>query len=228
LHKSSIGQPDIDPPGSVSRAIREKKLGLDPGSSVGAADFILEQIDKQYNQNVAEIEKAMTNDTLKVSSDYLNGLTDGDGSYFVTIQPRPSKNNPSVGHFQWTPGYSLTMEKTAELTLRIFCYALNVTPFIYKLKSKPTYRTLLIRSQSEMAKLLKFNEANPMIGEHKLKEFQLVQEFVAMRESNLLRKKVWAKNMLKKIYAVKAYSDKGGPRRSIDELLSFIDLWFEN
>jgi hypothetical protein len=222
--KTSQVEADIILTSMKTRRQYEEEYGLPANASVNAAASILNKIDKAYKEAVDNFEKGMASKTLVVPGDYLTGLIDGDGGYYVTYQfqePTPRYNKRNIA---WQGNLTLTMETNALLTLKVFMYAFGISTTIEQAKAKTSYQ-IKVRKQGDIRVIMKHHEQYPLIGDYRQVQLDLVKKLYSLRDQGLMRDYSVVESFLKEVYQVSEISSKGPQRRSLEKVLEKVKSW---
>jgi len=193
MHKDQYSDPDIQLGGShtILRSELEERLGLDPGSSKGAAKEEIEKFDKQLVDQTNKILSAIANNSLIVNPWFTVGLTDGDGCFSASIL---HANDPSQDS-DIDLILSLCSDGNAVVVNKVWLYALgedttNIlsenSTLIYPAPIKDAI-TARINRDAYVWKALNFFKQNPPIGDLKKLGFELVYEIAAQKQNNSLK-----------------------------------------
>ncbi len=222
MRKTSKVEPDISSSGIKTRREHEEGFRLAPNASENAAASILDKIDATYTQTVANLEEGIANSTLVVAGNYLVGLIDGDGGYYVTYQFQEPVPRYNKLHIAWQGNLTLTMETNALLTLKVFMYAYGISTSIIDNK---TWYQIKVRKQESMRAIMSHHDQYPLIGDSKQTELNLVKKLYNLKEQGLMRDYSTVEAYLKEVHQVSEISPKGPRRRPLEEVLKKVKIW---
>ncbi len=224
LRKTSRVETDINLSSMKTRSQYEEEFGLPANASVNAALSILDKIDKAYTETVANLEEGMASQTLVVTGNYLAGLIDGDGGYYVTYQFQKPTRSYNKRNIAWQGNLTLTMETNGFLTIKVFMYAYSIRTAIVQAKANTSYQ-IKVRKQDDMRVIMKHHEQYPLIGEYRQVQLDLIKKLYSLRDRGLLRDYSVVESFLKEVHQVSEISPKGPPRRSLEEVLEKVKIW---
>lgn len=210
MHKAHANQPDINTPRSKTREELELKYGIPLGSSQEDALGLLKTIDAQYTIHTNNIKKQMAQGKLKVPADWLAGLIDGDGSYYVSMVVR----NPSARYkkrfIEFQGNFTLTMELNALLTLEVFKFIIGSDAKIVQFKK---HYQIWIRKQAKVKKLQQMQLQYLPVGDHRHRQYKLVQDLFDYKNQEKMGDLNTVLNVIRAAYAIS--ENTKGRRRTV-------------
>lgn len=219
MHKAHANQPDINPKGSKSREELELKYGIPLGSSQKDTLGLLKTIDAQYVKHINNIKKQIAQSKLKVSADWLAGLIDGDGSYYVTMRVKNPTARYNKRYIEFLGAFTISMELNALLTLEVIKFIIGSNTPIVKSKKKQSYQ-IWIRKQAEVKQLLQMQLQYLPVGDHRRKQYELVQNLFDCKNQGKMRDLNTVLNVIRAAYAM-SETTKGRRRTvSLDKMIA--------
>lgn len=218
MHKAHSGQPDRNPNGANTREQLELQYNILLGSSKEDSLGILSKIDVAYKAHVAKIKKAIADKTLVISPDWLAGLIDGDGSYYVTMQVREPSAKYDKPFIEFQGNFTLTMEKNALLTLEAVKAAINSDAPIKESKESTEHYQIWFRKQKDVMNLLQMQQAYLPVGSHRLAQYNLVRQLHLLKQQGKMRDLNEVLSVIRAAYAISA-NTKGRERtQTLEEM----------
>lgn len=215
MHKAHSGQPDLNPNGAKTREQLELEYNIPLGSSKEDRLGILKKIDAAYKAHVAKIKKAIADKTFVIPPDWLAGLIDGDGSYYVTMQVRKPSANYNKPFIEFQGDFTLTMEKNAFLTLEAVRTAINSDAPI---KEAEEHYQIWFREQKDVMNLLQMQQAYLPVGSHRLAQYNLVKQLLMFKQQGKMRDLDVVLSIIRAAYAI-SEKTKGRERtRTLEEM----------
>jgi hypothetical protein len=229
MRKASQDVSDIMVTGMKSRSVYESEFGLTTNSSLNAAKTLLDEVDSIYFEGVNAIEQGISSNSLMVDGNYITGLIDGDGSYYVTFdfkQAKPPKfPNPTVA---WQGNFTMTMETNGLLTLKVVKYFFKIENTTLREGKEKTFFQMWIRTQPYMRNIIKHHETYPCLGTYRRQQFELVKKLFYMRDNGQLSNYILVEQFLTDVYVVSEISKKGPARRPLRDTLDKLKLWLNS
>lgn len=207
MHKANMNQPDLDHSGAKTRAKLEKDYKIPSGTSRDDLLGILAGIDANYAAHVERIQELVKEGNFSIPPDWLAGLIDGDGSYYVPIEPE------GKSFIEFQGDFTITMEKNALLTLQAVRAALKSDA---EIEEKKEHYQLWIRKQAEVESLLQMQRAFLPVGNHRLAQYELVTELLAFKKAGKMRDLNTVLSIIEKAYKISEKS-KGRERSKTKE-----------
>lgn len=199
LHKADMNQPDLDQPGAKTREQLELRYNILLGTSRQDSLGILAKIDASYAAHTDKIKNQITKGTLDIPPEWMAGLLDGDGCYYVSIQVREPSASYSKPYIEFQGDFTLTMEKNALLTVEAVRAAVKSEA---KIKEEEGHCQLWIRNQTEVKALLQLQQAYLPVGNHRLEQYQLVSQLYAYKEQGKMRDLDTVLSVLRASYSI--------------------------
>lgn len=220
MHKAHASQPDLDSNGANTREVLELRYNLPLGSSQMDASGILKQIDAKYAAHVKKIQQKIAKGTFRISPEWLAGLIDGDGSYYVTMQVRKPDKRYNDRFIEFQGNFTLSMELNALLTLQAVRSVIGSQAVI---KEEDNHYQMWVRNQAEVKTLLEMQCKYVPVGNHRLIQYKLVRDLHDAKESKMMRDLVTIRSLVKASYAISEKSKGRERTHTLDEMLAIVE-----
>lgn len=218
LHKSFRNENDFtNVTTTVSRADFESRYGLLKNASVIESELILQKIDDAYLLHQQKVGKALEKSQYSIrkfvgGDDYFAGLIDGDGSYGFSIfrrEPSPKQNRR---HLDWEEHSSLSMEKSAELTLTALKKRIGSSANFKTVGANKGGIQIHFRNKNDLNALIALHKDSPLRGNYRRKQFYLIIQHRRLIKSKGKADFYKAMRLIEDIYKVGEISSKGRKR----------------
>ena len=229
LHKTCLSQPDINIYKSkTSRYTHEKRLGLVKNSSQYAAKFLLEKIDKQFNDHKNKIKNSIFNKVNIFNNDWCVGVMDGDGCFSISIEFITTETNKRKINF--IPSFQLVMEKDAKLTIEMFKFIVNCEGRLIEHKNTKKEVTAIyyrINRIDELKKIINFFKINNTRNMVKHEQLKLITKLFEIKRENKLEYYQTVYSFIHQCYEVTELGKGKGKRKlTLVEALEIVNNWF--
>lgn len=215
LHKTSLDQPDLNIyKTKINRDKHEQRLGLTKNASHKAANFLLKEIDKKFNDYKKKIEVSIFNKTQIFNNDWCVGIMDGDGCFSISIEFIETDTNKRKINF--VPSFQLVMESDAKLTIEMFKFMVNCEGRLIEHKNQNKEVTAIyyrINRIDELKKILYFFKINNTRNIVKKEQLNLINTFFKIKEENNLENYEVICNFIKQCYKVTELGKGKGKRK---------------
>lgn len=217
FHKQNYEQKDIvSSTSTIPRIEFEKRFGLEPNSSLGAAKQWIQKVDAHYAQHVKHIQEFCG----KLNADYLVGLYDGDGGFNISFSDKPKNKIIEI-----QCDVNLTLP-----TSDIHIFDVVRTHFElakFTIQAKENSFQLKVRTLADVKKIVFFFNDHPLLGDYKSKSFALLKETLD-KKKNFFFRKGDANPAAFKEFVQKIYDHSNLTRTDIQKVFGYIDLYYSN
>jgi hypothetical protein len=158
-------------------------------------------------------------------------IMDGDGCFYVNFQF--NKTLAGKKYIDFRPGFTLSMEVEAKLTLKTFLFMVGCEgsiPYVHLNDGEPKAISYSITSEKNLLKVIGFfNKAVP-INQVKVKQLDLVNHYFDLKKKKKLTNVDEICKFIKKCYEVNDLGKAKGKLRlsSVDECLKKVYDWFKS
>lgn len=202
-----------------SRQEWEQIFNLPLGSSVGAAQVYLNQIQQKYLQHQTIVKSSIKRNSLKINPFYITGLIDGDGCFGGHL-------NFSKQTFSIQSYFKITVDIHSELIINVLTfYFKDQTPSI---KYRPSKKKCIEFKTSSRKKVI--NNYIPHFQQYPLWTDKQNQFLIILKICNYFQKKKKKKHSVQKatklIQFIYQNSSSNGPKQklSLQEALNRLKL----
>lgn len=219
MHKANMDQPDVHQAGKKTRDELEEKYSISSGASNVDALGILKQIDQAYANHTDKIQQSIANGEFTLPVDWLAGLIDGDGSFYVTMRAREPSKRYNKRYLEIEANFTISMEKNALITLQALKFVVGSKAPI---KESKNHYQFWIRNISEVKKLLQLQKAYLPVGDYRLAQYNLVQKIHTYKEKGMMKDGNVVLNIVRETYALSAHSKGRERTKSLAEMEAIV------
>lgn len=151
--------------------------------------------------------------------DFVSGLIDGDGSYNVTFGWKKTKSNNY--RIEWGQSFLLCTDEGSNLTLESFLCHLGFKGMI-RSSQKQRAISLTITKLESIRSLISLHARSPLLGNYTNARFQLLLEYLDLKESGGLKEPEKVISFLTKYYGICGPSKGATFRFSLDKCLNIL------
>ncbi len=215
MHKANRNEPDLNANGALTRETLELKYNIPLGSSNADASNILSSIDAKYEAHAKHFEDLIAKNALNLPPDWVAGLIDGDGSYYVTMQVQEPSSRYSKRMIQIQANFTLTMEINSLLTLKAIKSIVGSEAPIQKAEN---HYQMWFRNQTDVKALLEFQQAYLPLGNRRKMQYNLVKQINEWQEKGQMGNLNNILSIIRAAYALSEDSKGRGRTRTQEEM----------